>query len=80
MMKWAPDQEHEEYEPEPVVIDDAICIHETELAILIHAPDGREFWVPKSCVHDDSEVYDAEDNAIGSLAIKRWFALKEGIS
>jgi hypothetical protein len=39
---------------------------------------AKEFWIPKSVVHDDSEVYDALNNARGELIVQRWFAIKEG--
>lgn len=37
-------------------------------------------WVPKSQIHDDSEVYDDKDNATGDLVVTRWFAEKEGLA
>jgi hypothetical protein len=40
--------------------------------------DHGEIWIPKSCIHDDSEVYDALNNATGDLVVMRWFAEKEG--
>lgn len=41
--------------------------------------EGEEKWVPKSCIHDDSEVFDGEDNSTGTLIVKRWWAEKEGL-
>lgn len=35
-------------------------------------------WIPKSCIHDDSEVY-REDSEPGSLVLLDWFAEKEGL-
>ncbi len=37
-------------------------------------------WIPKSQIHDDSEVYDNKDNATGDLVVTRWFADKEGLA
>lgn len=37
---------------------------------------GRQ-WVPRSVVHDDSEVYD--DGHEGELVVKQWWARKEGL-
>ncbi len=56
---------------------------ETELAVLILANDpdfdkddaGR--WVPKSCLHDNSEIWKTGDK--GRVVIKGWFAKKEGL-
>lgn len=37
----------------------------------------RTFWVPQSCIHDDSEVYKPTGpNATGKLVVKRWWYLK----
>lgn len=37
----------------------------------------REVWVPKSAIHDDSEVYDLRENNHGKLVVLEWFAEKE---
>jgi hypothetical protein len=36
---------------------------------------ARDFWVPLSVIHDDSEVY--ADGHTGKLVVHRWFAEKE---
>ncbi len=36
-------------------------------------------WIPLSQIHDDSEVFDAKNNATGDLVVTRWFAEKEGL-
>lgn len=61
-----------------VVFDDCFCSRETEKAILVVLPDHDEMWIPKSQVHDDSEVYQENDN--GTLIVSRWFADKEGFT
>lgn len=38
---------------------------------------GRTVWVPKSAVHDDSEVY--EEDHFGKLVVKPWFANQIGV-
>lgn len=38
---------------------------------------GRTVWVPKSAIHDDSEVYQLDD--FGKLVIKSWFAEQIGV-
>lgn len=59
------------------------CIAESSLAIYCRMPrDGQTpkyAWVPKSVVHDDSEVFDAAQNSSGKLVVAGWFALKEGL-
>lgn len=51
----------------------SVCKRETLKALLV-VIDGSELWVPKSVVHDDSEVFDAKDNDSGKLVLKRWWA------
>lgn len=36
-------------------------------------------WIPKSQIHDDSEVYDNDKNSTGDLIVSRWYAEKEGL-
>lgn len=61
---------------EPVVVGDVEVLHETEAAILV-ALDGEEIWIPKSVIHDDSEVWEEGDT--GVFVVKEWFANKEGL-
>ena len=59
-------------------IDGASVIGETDLALLIEADlFDEEQWIPKSQIHDDSEVFDAGDNSEGTLVVKEWFAKKK---
>lgn len=37
-------------------------------------------WIPRSQIHDDSEVYDTDDNTTGDLVLTHWFAEKEGLA
>jgi len=48
---------------------------ETDKAILVLFEDGQEKWIPKSVIHDDSEVY--KSGTTGTLIVKRWFAENE---
>jgi Ser-tRNA(Ala) deacylase AlaX len=49
-------------------------LRETEKAILFQQEDGEEYWVPKSVLHDNSEVWKLGD--VGILIVKEWFARK----
>lgn len=49
-------------------------VAESEKAIKVTNEDDS-FWVPKSVVHDDSEVWKNEDE--GKLVVKQWWAEKE---
>lgn len=51
------------------------CKRDTEKALLITI-DDKDVWVPKSCVHDDSEVYEVGHE--GEVVVKRWWAEKNG--
>lgn len=60
-------------EQESVKFKNAECIRETARALLVRF-DGRERWIPKSAVHDDSEVYgNLKDNSKGTLVIVGWW-------
>jgi hypothetical protein len=51
---------------------------ETAMAVLVVIPDlDKEVWIPKSQLHDDSELACKGDE--GTLAITEWFAEKEGL-
>ena len=39
----------------------------------------KEVWIPKSVIHDDSEVYRESDTTPGKLVLKGWWARKEGL-
>lgn len=60
----------------------ARVIGSTEKALRVRFSEGAlvagETWIPRSVIHDDSEVYDALNNASGELVVVRWFARKEG--
>jgi hypothetical protein len=51
---------------------------ETEKAVLARIGD-KDIWVPKSCIHDDSEAFTSvEGENEGSVVVKRWWAEKNG--
>lgn len=55
------------------------CVEETPKALKLRRnDDGNTFFVPKSVVHEDSDVY--EQGTDGKLIVKSWFAEKEGWS
>lgn len=49
---------------------------ETDAAILVTI-DGTEYWIPKSQISEDSEVY--EEGGTGELVITEWIATEKGI-
>jgi hypothetical protein len=66
-----------EYKDDGVRYEGSNCDVETDSAIhVIGVISESGEWVPKSCVHDDSEVY--EKGGEGTFIVKRWFAEKKG--
>lgn len=53
-------------------------LRETEKALLVMREDLSELWIPKSVIHDDSEVYSVKSGA-GELFVQEWWAEKEGL-
>jgi hypothetical protein len=59
-----------------VELEDVAVEAETDLALLCNI-DDKKHWIPKSVVHEDSEV--SSDGDTGTIVIMRWFAEKEGL-
>lgn len=59
-----------------VRIEDCFVKKETEKAILVVIPSVEEKWIPKSQVHDDSEIW--KEGMTGCLVITQWLAEKNG--
>lgn len=53
------------------------AVAETDLAICVEGIQDDDIWIPKSQVHDDSEVY--KKGHEGTLVVMEWFAEKEGL-
>lgn len=60
-----------------ITVEGATAIGESERALLVEFGDQRT-WVPKSCIHDDSEVFDTKEHGQGKLIVKGWFARGPG--
>jgi hypothetical protein len=63
-----------------IEFDNCESKHESDSgkALLIYIPelDDHSTWIPKSAIHDDSEVW--KEDQEGKLVIKDWFAEKKG--
>lgn len=57
-------------------IKDVTVRRETTLALLC-VIEGEEYWIPKSQIDDDSEVY--EMGTEGKLVVSQWIADQRGI-
>ncbi len=65
--------------PEYVRIEDAEVRAETTKAILVASPRlFKEEWIPKSVIHDDSEVWKM-GQAKGLVFVAEWFMDTNGI-
>lgn len=62
-----------------VTFDEAECIAETDMALLVRidVDDEDERWVPKSVVAEESEVQEKGD--AGELVVAEWWAKKAGL-
>lgn len=59
---------------EPYAMGESKAVRETDKAVLCVLADETQRWIPKSVVHDDSEVWKKGDD--GKLVVKRWWAEK----
>lgn len=72
-----PDLEDYEHDESAVAsCDDVYCEKDHGKALLINFGDDEKEWVPKSQIHDDSEVY--KEGHAGRLVITRWIAEQKG--
>lgn len=58
-------------------IDDCAVLAESEKGLLVVFDDGEQEWIPKSHVHDDSEICQQGD--FGKLAITKWIAERKSL-
>lgn len=62
---------------DPHVVETVVCIGESPRAIHVKRDDGATLWVPKSVIHEDSDVTGEGDE--GDLVVHQWFAESEGL-
>jgi hypothetical protein len=67
----------DDYDEKNVTVQDVLAVHETDKAIKVDFGELGEQWIPKSQIHEDSEVY--EDGHHGDLIISRWIAKQKGL-
>lgn len=58
-----------------VYADDARVLRVSPKAVLVEVA-GESRWVPRACLHEDSEVEHEGDH--GRVAVARWWAEREG--
>lgn len=88
---WATREREDDGGREPFVVGSGEKLRETDKAILVDLrgkPDefggtsSHEMWVPKSVLHDDSEIYGSEIDSggkDGKLVVFSWWAAKQGL-
>ena len=63
-----------------VSLGQGIAIAESEKAIKVVLEDLHQHcWIPKSQIHDDSEVYNMK-NAEGEVIVTAWFAREKQLA
>ena len=69
---------------EGVCLGKAKIIRKSSKALLVQLEHEKApRWLPKSVIHDDSELYfndDGDYSEEGTLIVKQWFAEKEGLA
>ena len=77
---------------EPVEIEDVQAVkdsapgYKNKGALLCMCPSPRanrpalQRWIPKALIDDDSEVYDAQEHAKGTLVIPLWLAMEKDLA
>lgn len=69
---------------ETVSFEGCVVVRGTDKALLVRIPD-TDFedvgvWIPKSQIHDDSEVFEEDGPGNeGTLVISKWLAVEKGI-
>lgn len=53
-----------------------VALRESDLALLCRV-DGQEVWIPKSQIHEDSDVRSVHDK--GELIVSEWIATEKGL-
>ena len=56
-------------------LGDGECVQEGPKAIRVALETGEDIWIPKSLVHDDSEVW--KEGQEGDVVVAEWWAEKE---
>lgn len=58
-------------------LEGVVCDGERPLSVHIIDAEGRQYWIPKSLICEESEVW--HDGDKGDIYIPEWFALQEGM-
>lgn len=64
----------------PVSLGNCRATKETEKGLMViglEVSDGNPQWLPKSAIHDNSEVW--KKGQEGDIVVKEWFADKLGV-
>lgn len=62
----------------PVRLGKGKVLAKTERALLVKMKDHGERWIPKSCFHDESEVW-SDETTEGQVVVREWWARKNKI-
>ena len=59
-----------------VSLGNAAAFHQTDKAICVLSDEYGEQWIPKSQIHDDSEIW--KEGQEGELVVTEWYAKQKG--
>lgn len=62
-----------------VRVENCYVKHMTEKAMLVKVPKMEAFWIPRSQIRPDSEVFDDMENSEGTLVVSHWIAEQKGL-
>lgn len=63
---------------ETVDLEDVEVLQESDKALRVRV-EGEVVWIPKSQIHDDSEVYSLKSSP-GAMKVTRWIAEQKGLA
>jgi hypothetical protein len=67
-----------DYDDKNVILKGVKVLKETEKALLVESKEtGEEHWMPKSQIHDDSDVFQDEDE--GDMIVSKWLANEKNL-
>lgn len=64
---------------EPESLGQGTVIIDSGKALKVRLEDDRELWIPKSTIHDDSEVFEGAGQS-GVVIVKVWWAADKGLA
>lgn len=80
MMRDADDDDDDGDDRVSLGVGQVTLASDLALRVSLAEHDGRNLWIPRSVLHDDSEVFDDKANAFGRVIVKGWWARERGFA